>query len=142
MFEGRLLGTGGFRVDGNSQFGEEVSPAWSVAIPIKEISTTLRGNYSEGFRAPSFDELYFPFFGNPNLAPEISSEYDGGFTTTFGEWGSLTSTYFARRVHNLIVTVPVPTTANPFGSRRVTPAASMCRASRSYRQSAHSMASA
>ena len=29
----------GFRVDGNSQFGKEVSPAWSVAIPIKEIST-------------------------------------------------------------------------------------------------------
>ena len=44
----------------------------------------------------------------PNLAPEISSEYDGGFTTTFGEWGSFTSTYFSRRVHNLIVTVPVP----------------------------------
>ena len=118
FFDGRILGTGGFRVDGNSQFGEEVSPAWSVAIPLKQISTTLRGNYSEGFRAPSFDELYFPFFGNPNLAPEISSEYDGGFTTTFGEWGSFTSTYFSRRVHNLIVTVPVPVSpTNPFGSQ-------------------------
>jgi len=118
FFDGRILGTGGFRVDGNSQFGEEVSPAWSVAIPLKQISTTLRGNYSEGFRAPSFDELYFPFFGNPNLAPEISSEYDGGFTTTFGEWGSFTSTYFSRRVHDLIVTVPVPVSpTNPFGSQ-------------------------
>src|SRR5579871_3518678 len=118
FFDGRILGTGGFRVDGNSQFGEEVSPAWSVAIPLKQISTTLRGNYSEGFRAPSFDELYFPFFGNPNLAPAISSEYDGGFTTTFGEWGSFTSTYFSRRVHDLIVTVPVPVSpTNPFGSQ-------------------------
>src|SRR5262249_8926434 len=62
--------------------------------------------YSEGFRAPSFDELFFPGFGNPDLQPEISSEYDGGFTTTFGRWGSFTSTYFSRRVHNLIVTVP------------------------------------
>jgi vitamin B12 transporter len=116
-FDGRILGTGGFRVDGNSQFGEEVSPSWSVAIPVKEIDTTFRGSYSEGFRAPAFDELYFPFFGNRNLKPEISSEYDGGFTTTLGEMVSFTGTYFSRRVHDLIVTVPVPISkANPFGS--------------------------
>jgi vitamin B12 transporter len=106
LFNGHVLVTGGFRVDGNSQFGEEVSPAWSVAIPIAKISTTLRGSYSEGFRAPSFNELDYPNFGNPNLKPEISSEYDGGFTTNFGERASLTATYFSRRVKNLIVTVP------------------------------------
>jgi vitamin B12 transporter len=106
FFHGHLLATGGFRVDGNSQFGKEVSPSWSVAIPIDKISTTLRGSYSEGFRAPSFDELDFPHFGNPNLKAEISSEYDGGFTTNFGELASITTTYFSRRVHNLIVTVP------------------------------------
>jgi vitamin B12 transporter len=106
FLNGHVLVTGGFRVDGNSQFGEEVNPAWSVAIPIAKISTTLRGSYTEGFRAPSFDELFFPGFGNPNLKPEISSEYDGGFTTNFGERASMTATYFSRRVKNLIVTVP------------------------------------
>jgi vitamin B12 transporter len=106
FLDGHILVTGGFRVDGNSQFGKEVSPAWSVAIPITKISTTLRGSYTEGFRAPSFDELFFPGFGNPNLKPEISSEWDGGFTTNFGERASLTATYFSRRVKNLIVTVP------------------------------------
>jgi len=106
LLDGHVLATGGFRVDGNSQFGKEVSPSWSVAIPIEKISTTLRGSYSEGFRAPSFNELDFPGFGNPNLKPEISSEYDGGFTTTFGEVASITTTYFSRRVHDLIVTVP------------------------------------
>src|SRR5208283_5475487 len=104
--DGHVLVTGGFRVDGNSQFGEEVSPAWSVAIPIAKISTTLRGSYSEGFRAPAFNELYYPDYGNPKLKPEISSEYDGGFTTNCGERASLTATYFSRRVKNLIVTVP------------------------------------
>ena len=117
FFEGRVLVTGGFRVDGNSQFGEEVSPAWSVAIPIQKISTTLRGSYSEGFRAPSFDELFFPGFGNPKLQPEVSSEFDGGFTTNFGERASFTATYFSRRVKNLIVTVPCPFGPGcPFGS--------------------------
>jgi vitamin B12 transporter len=115
--DGRIVGTGGFRVDGNSQFGKEVSSSWSIAAPIKEIGATLRGSYSEGFRAPAFDELFFPFFGNPKLAPEISSEYDGGFTKTFGESFSFTATYFSRRVHSLIVAVPVPVSpANPFGS--------------------------
>jgi vitamin B12 transporter len=106
FFHGMVLATGGFRVDGNSQFGKEVSPSWSVAIPIEKISTTLRGSYSEGFRAPSFNELDFPGFRNPNLQPETSSEYDGGFTTAFGEMASFTATYFSRRVHDLIVTVP------------------------------------
>ena len=105
FFHGHLIATGGFRIDGNSEFGKEVSPAWSVAIPLP-YQFTLRGNYAEGFRAPSFDELFFPGFGNPNLGPEISSEYDGGITRRFGEIASLTATYFSRRVHHLIVTVP------------------------------------
>ena len=65
FFDGHLLVTGGFRVDGNSQFGKEVSPAWSVALPFDQYGVTLRGSYSEGFQAPTFDELYFPGFGNP-----------------------------------------------------------------------------
>jgi vitamin B12 transporter len=106
FLDGHVVTTGGFRVDGNSQFGTEVSPSWSIMIPIDQISTRVRGSYAEGFRAPSFNELYFPNFGNPNLKPEISSEYDGGFTTDFGELASLTATYFSRRVHDLIVAVP------------------------------------
>jgi vitamin B12 transporter len=106
LLGGHLIGTAGFRVDGNSQFGEEVSPAWSVAIPLQQYGLTLRGSYSEGFRAPSFNELYFPGFGNPQLSPEISSEWDAGFTKTFGESVEFTANYFSRRVRNLIVAVP------------------------------------
>ena len=109
LFDGHLLGTGGFRADGNSQFGQEVSPSWSAAIPIAQAGITLRGSYSEGFRAPSFDELFYPDFGNPKLGPEVSSEYDGGVTKTLGEAASFTATYFSRRVHNLIVAVPCTT---------------------------------
>jgi vitamin B12 transporter len=109
LLDGMMLLTGGLRVDGNSQFGIEVSPSWTVAIPLDRWGVTLRGSYAEGFRAPSFNELYFPDFGNPHLNPEISSEYDGGITKTFGETLSLTTTYFSRRVHDLIIAAPCTT---------------------------------
>lgn len=102
LFHDHLLATGGFRVDGNSQFGKEVSPAWSVAIPFPKYGVTLRGSYSEGFQAPTFDDLYYPGFGNPNLKPTISSEYDGSVEKTFGELANLTLTYFSRRIHDLV----------------------------------------
>jgi len=103
LFHDHLLLTGGFRVDGNSQFGKEVSPAWSVAIPFPDYGVTLRGSYSEGFQAPSFDQLYFPDFGNPNLQATTSSEYDGSIEKRFGELAGITTTYFSRRVHDLVV---------------------------------------
>ena len=106
FFDGHLLVTGGFRVDGNSQFGKEVSPAWSVALPFDQYGVTLRGSYAEGFQAPTFDELYFPGFGNPNLKATTSSEYDGGIEKRFGEFASITATYFSRRIHDLVVDAP------------------------------------
>ena len=118
FFHGHLLVTGGFREDWNSQFGNELSPSWSVALPFDEYGITLRGSYSEGFLAPSFDQLYFPDFGNPNLKASTSSEYDGGIEKRFGELAGITVTYFSRRVHQLIVDVPcTPTpTSCQFGS--------------------------
>jgi vitamin B12 transporter len=109
LFDDHLFLTGGFRVDGNSQFGKEVSPSWSAAVPFPEYGVTLRGSYNEGFNAPTFDDLYFPGFGNPNLKAETSSEWDGGIEKRFGEFASITTTYFSRRIHNLIVTIPCPT---------------------------------
>ncbi len=117
LFDGRLLITGGFRADGNSQFGKEVSPSWSVALPFDKYGVTLRGSYSEGFQAPSFDDLYYPGFGNPNLKATTSSEYDGGIEKRFGELAEITLTYFSRRVHDLVadqLCTPSPTC--PFGS--------------------------
>jgi vitamin B12 transporter len=103
LFHDHFLATGGFRYDGNSQFGQEISPAWSVAIPFTDYGTTLRGSYSEGFQAPTFDELYFPGFGNPDLKATTSSEYDGSVEQQIGELASFTATYFSRRTHDLVV---------------------------------------
>jgi len=119
LLDGHVLLTGGVRVDGNSQFGTAVSPSWSVAIPFQQYGLTLRGSYSEGFEAPTFDELYFPGFGNPNLQATTSSEWDGGIEKKFGEFASITTIYFSRRIHDLIVTVACPTCRFGFESANV-----------------------
>jgi vitamin B12 transporter len=99
----RLFLTAGFRVDDNEDFGTHVTPSWSLAYVIPQTGTKLKGGFAEGFRAPNFNELFFPNFGNPDLGPERSSEWDVGFEQNF--WGqrfSLETTYFSRRVKDLI----------------------------------------
>lgn len=99
----KLFIVGGFRVDDNEDFGTEVSPTWSIAYLIKKTGTKLKAGFAEGFKAPTFNELFFPDFGNPNLEAETSSEWNAGFEQTF--WGgrfSLEAIYFNRRVKGLI----------------------------------------
>jgi vitamin B12 transporter len=113
LFDNRFTAVGGVRVDGNQDFGREVSASWSVGY-IEDWNsggrwtTHIKGGYAEGFRAPSFSQTSFPrtpfFAGNPNLRPEISSEYDGGVEQHLGlRWLSVDGTYFTRRAKDLIV---------------------------------------
>ena len=115
LLDERLIGTGGFRVDSDEDFGREVSASWSVAYDFREIGLRVKGGYSEGFKAPTFNELFFPNFGNPNLDAETSSEYDGGVEQRlFDGMITVDATYFNRRTSNLIQGVPDPNNA-PFG---------------------------
>jgi vitamin B12 transporter len=102
----QLFLVGGFRVDDNEDFGTQVTPAWSLAYLIPRTGTKLKGGYTEGFRAPNFNELFFPNFGNPNLDPERSSEWNVGVEQSlWGQRFSLEVTYFTRRVKDLIEAV-------------------------------------
>lgn len=47
--------------------------------PVKKINFHLRGNVSRNFGAPTFNGLYWKTGGNPNLKPEYSQNYEGGF---------------------------------------------------------------
>src|SRR3546814_15277969 len=38
----------------------------------------LTANYATGFKAPTFNDLYYPFFGKPDLRPEESKGYNLG----------------------------------------------------------------
>jgi outer membrane receptor for ferrienterochelin and colicins len=75
--------TGGFRYDSYSDFGDEWSPKLALVVSPTG-NHRIRGSYGHGFRAPSFGELYLsqpPFFvGNPNLLPETSDTFTGGYS--------------------------------------------------------------
>ncbi|MEM8800149.1 MAG: TonB-dependent receptor [Pseudomonadota bacterium] len=95
----RVSLTAGIRHDTSSEFGSETvfNAAGSIRIPI--IETTLRGSYSEGFRAPSAGELGF----NPDLFAEFSTGWDIGLERSFFEDRVTASiTYFDQEVDDLI----------------------------------------
>jgi vitamin B12 transporter len=111
----RLFITGGTRIEDNSVFGNATTAHGSVAFVIKESGTRLRGSAGTGFRAPTFNDLFFPDFGNPNLQPERSQTWDAGFDQSL--WQNrvrLKFTYFATHFSDAITCCVVLPTA-PFG---------------------------
>ena len=65
------------RNDDNEQFGSETTGGIAYG---KEVGsqTKMTLGYGTAFRAPTFNELYFPGFGNPDLKAETSSSVDFG----------------------------------------------------------------
>ncbi len=96
----------GVRIDDNQDFGSAVSPAGSASFLLwRRESGTLRAkaSYAEGFKAPSFNELFFPDFGNPDLDAETSREWDFGAEASFFSGRCLFEvTYFHRDTDDLI----------------------------------------
>ncbi|HYN78023.1 MAG TPA: TonB-dependent receptor, partial [Lamprocystis sp. (in: g-proteobacteria)] len=66
------------RQDDNQQFGTHTTGSAALGYRFAE---TLRTSVSYGtaFKAPTFNELYYPFFGNPDLDPEESNSLELGF---------------------------------------------------------------
>jgi len=111
----RLFLTGGFRNEDDSVFGSATTQRGSLAFVVKETGTRIRGGAGTGFRAPTFNDLFFPDFGNPDLQPERSMSYDAGVDQKLWQGRiRLGLTYFRNEFKNLITCcVPIPTA--PFG---------------------------
>ena len=100
---GQFTVTGGIRYDGNSQFGSAVSPRGSISWLSKDQKWKLRAGGGSGFRAPTVGELYFPFYGNPDLKPERSVSWEVGGEAYVGKGGRVEVTYFWNDLTDLIV---------------------------------------
>ncbi len=88
------------RLDDNEQFGSNAtgSVAWGVRL-----SDGLQAYASVGsaFKAPSFNELYYPGFSNPNLSPERALTTEIGLKQRL-PWGRWSVSAYRSDVDDLI----------------------------------------
>jgi outer membrane receptor protein involved in Fe transport len=91
------------RYDHYDGFSDQVTWSGSASYLVKPTHTRLRVGYAEGFRAPTFDELFNPELGSPTLKAEESWEINAGITQDLFE-GRLRfePTLFYRNVTNFI----------------------------------------
>lgn len=76
QFDSEMFSTElGVRYDKNEIFGSENSWNGALTVPVND-RNDLVFSYGEGFRAPSFVDLYYPGYANPDLQPERSKTYE------------------------------------------------------------------
>lgn len=80
---GELSLDGGIRHDQNELFGDATTYNFGMSYEIGP-GLTARASYGTGFRAPTFNDLYWPAdpwtTGNPDLKPERSRAYEIGLS--------------------------------------------------------------
>ncbi len=110
----------GVRMDEHELYGFQASPLVSTGLWIAKTRTKLKSSYGKGFRSPTFNQLFFPNFGDPNLQPETSWSWDAGFDQQYlGDRGSFTATYFDSRTRNLIANLALATNIGSAASRGI-----------------------
>jgi vitamin B12 transporter len=91
----------GVRWDEANPWGSELSPR----VTVSWVGQALRAwsSFGTAFRAPALGELYYPFSGNPDLAPEHTRAAEVGLSFTLpGGRSVLQVVGFADRQHDLI----------------------------------------
>lgn len=102
------------RHDDNSQYGGKTTGYAGYGYQIAP-SLRLTGSIGSAFRAPTFNELYYPGFGNPDLRPENAYNKEIGLQWERG--GSFVSlTAFRNRISDMIVTFRNPVTGRSLPS--------------------------
>lgn len=88
------------RHDHNEQFGGHHSGdlAWGYRL---SNDWRLTASYGTAFKAPTFNDLYYPFFGNPNLEPETSQSLEIGISGGM-EDGAWSLNLYQTRIEELI----------------------------------------
>lgn len=106
-----LIINAGLRYEDHEIFGSKTTYRIGAVYQIKSLSLRIRGSYGTGFRAPSLNELFYPFYGNPDLRPEETTAWEIGVEKDIIKEVSLSIAYFDQRYKNLIQTDPATWTA-------------------------------
>lgn len=88
------------RRDDDSQFGGETTGSvlwgWNFTDALR-----LSASVGTAFKAPTFNELYFPGYGNPDLGPETSRSIELGLRGEHG-WGTWSVNAFDTTIDDMI----------------------------------------
>lgn len=85
----------GLRRDDNEQFGRHDTGSLGWGLRFGD-GFGLNASYATGFKAPSFNDLYYPFFGNPDLRPEKSKSLNLGLARHAQRWRWTLNAYETR----------------------------------------------
>jgi vitamin B12 transporter len=96
----------GVRHDSNSQFGGQTTGSAGYGFALAP-AWRLAASYGSSFVAPSFNQLYFPGFGNPNLLPEEGRH--GELSLRWASGGqSVRTAWIDNRIRGYIPSGPLP----------------------------------
>jgi vitamin B12 transporter len=88
------------RNDDNEQFGNHATGSLGWGMDFGD-GYKLTASVGTAFKAPTFNDLYYPFFGNPGLKPETSRSANIGISRHARDW-SWTLDAYETRVDDLI----------------------------------------
>ncbi|MCU0120206.1 TonB-dependent receptor [Pseudomonas sp. B2M1-30] len=92
----------GLRHDDNQQFGSQNTWSGTFTLPLNPDNDVLL-SYSEGFRAPTFNNLYYPLFSNPNLKPETSKSYELQWRSQLSDSSRLEASLYRTDLQDAII---------------------------------------
>lgn len=97
----------GLRRDQNQQFGGQNSWSGTFTLPLNPDNDLLL-TYSEGFRAPTFNDLYYPnnngfISSNPDLKPETSRSYEVQWRSQLSDSSRLEASLYRTDLKDAIV---------------------------------------
>lgn len=89
------------RHDDNEQFGGHTTGGAGFGFALTQW-LRLTASYGTAFKAPTFNDLYFPFgFGNPDLDPEKSESFEIGLRGRH-DWGRWSLNAYQTNIDDLI----------------------------------------
>ncbi|MBC2607733.1 TonB-dependent receptor plug domain-containing protein [Pelagicoccus albus] len=94
----------GARYDDNSAYGEEGTYRATFSYRIDDLDARVRGSLGTSFQAPSFYQLFSPYYGNVDLKAESGKGWDLGVEKSLLDGNlSFSSTLFGNKVSDKIV---------------------------------------
>lgn len=101
----------GMRHDDNQDFGSQNTWNGALSVPLNPDNLAIV-SYSEGFRAPTFNDLYYPDFcyygtcypsANPDLQPEQSKTWEGQLRSSLSSTSQLQLSLYRTEITDAIV---------------------------------------